>query len=383
MTLPPILSNSPVQVVFGSRAAERLGESAAAHNGRTALLVSDLGIRDAGHVERAVLALRSTGLQVVVFDGAEPNPTTATLAAGLAIARAQRVDLIVGLGGGSAMDCAKGINLLLTNGGEIRDYRGDPTSEVLARRKPLLPMVLIPTTAGTGSEAQSFALISDAATHEKMACGDRRLPAGGGLRPRVAILDPDLTRTMPPNVAAATGIDAVTHAVETAGCRVRTDLSREFSKAAWQHLSKNYIHAVRDAANTPAREAMLIGAHLAGCAIEQSMLGAAHACANPLTAVFDITHGVAVGLMLPHVIRFNAAGGENPYADLDADAERLARHVEALLFDADLPRRLRDCGVDEARLPELAELAAKQWTAGFNPRAVGPAELLSIYHAAL
>jgi alcohol dehydrogenase len=378
-----LLRHSPVEIRFQNGAINGLGSAVRDLNARVVLVVSDPGIRDVGHLARGVQHLRQVGVQPSIFDGAEPNPTTTTLAAGLAIARTEPPDVIVGLGGGSAMDCAKGINLLLTNGGHIRDYRGDPSPAVLAGRKPLLPMILIPTTAGTGSEAQSFALISDADTHEKLACGDRRLPDAGGLRPRVAILDPALTRTMPPTVAAATGMDAVTHAVETAGCRVRTELSRAFSRAAWERLSANFIRAVRNAADDNARSAMLLGAHLAGCAIEQSMLGAAHACANPLTAVFDITHGIAVGLMLPHVIRFNAAAGENPYADLDADPERLARHVEALLFEAELPRRLRDCGIEPGRLPALAGMAARQWTAGFNPRPVGAAELAAIYAAAL
>jgi alcohol dehydrogenase len=216
-----------------------------------------------------------------------------------------------------------------------------------------------------------------------MACGDRRPAAQGGLRPRVALLDPDLTRTQPRSVAAATGIDAITHAVETAGTRVRNDESMACSRAAWRLLSENLAPALENPNDGDARTAMLLGAHLAGAAIERSMLGAAHACANPLTARFGITHGVAVGLMAPPVVRFNAAEGVNPYAALDDDPERLARRLEELLAAAGVPRRLSECGISEAAIPELAEMAAEQWTAGFNPRPVGREELGAIYRLAL
>lgn len=274
------------------------------------------------------------------------------------------------------MDCAKGINLLCCNGGHLADYWG-----VGKAAQPMKPMIAVPTTAGTGSEAQSFALISDAGRHQKMACGDRRPPREGGLRPRVAVLDPELTRSQPFAVAASAGIDAVAHAIESAGSTARNEVSLKFSCDAWRLLEPNFERAVSDPNDDDARAAMLLGAHLAGAAIENAMLGAAHACANPLTSEFGMTHGRAVGLMLPAVIRFNAGEGTNPYADLQADAEHLARRVEEMLNAAGLPRRLRDCGIEERDLPRLAELAAGQWTAGFNPRPVTATELHAIYLA--
>lgn len=377
-----LLTRSPVRVVMGSGALARLGELARKQDARRVLLVTDPGLIGVGHVSRAAESLNAARISVRVFDGTRENPTTQHVAAGLEAARAFRPDLLIALGGGSAMDCTKGINLLYRGGGEIADYRGDPPPDVLAARKPLLPMILIPTTAGTGSEAQSFALISDAVTHIKMACGDRRPPDAGGLRPRLAILDPDLTRTTPSAVAAAVGIDAISHAVETAGCRSRTDASLAFSTEAWRLLRGAFERSMRDPSDDASRTDMLLGAHLGGCAIEASMLGAAHACANPLTARFGITHGVAVGLMLPHVIRFNAAAGENPYAGLDPDAERLAREIEQLRSIIGSPTRLADHGVPRGVLDELALDAAAQWTARFNPRPVGTAELRELYEAA-
>jgi alcohol dehydrogenase len=237
-------------------------------------------------------------------------------------------------------------------------------------------MIAIPTTAGTGSDAQSFALITDPETHQKMACGDTKA------LPRVAILDPQLTATQPPAVAAATGIDAVAHAVESSATTRRNDVSLSFSRAAWDLLNRSFDQAMRNPQDAQARENMLAGAHLSGAAIENSMLGAAHALANGLTAVCGTVHGIAVGLMLPHVVRFNSANG-NPYAALDENAEALARRIESMLDAGAIPRRLSDIGSTREQIPELATIASKQWTATFNPRPVTESDLAAIYAAAL
>jgi alcohol dehydrogenase len=370
---PQAIPGSDVRVVFNAGGLDRLGEVVAAEGAKRVLLVSDPGIREAGYEERAVRSLYRSGLTVKVFDKVEENPTTIHVGKGVIAARAFKPDLIVGLGGGSAMDCGKGINFLLTNGGRMQDYWG-----VNKATQPLLPFIAIPTTAGTGSDAQSAALITDPETHEKMACWDRKA------LPRLAILDPELTLTQPPKVAAATGIDAIAHAVESSASTRRSDVSRKLSRAAWDLLAPAYERAVRDPLDGAARERMLLGAHLAGAAIENSMLGAAHALANGLTAICGTVHGLAVGLMLPHVIRYNAAGPEgNPYADLVPDAEALARRIEALLDAGSLPRRLSDAGASAEQIPRLAEIAARQWTARFNPRQVGEAELAQVLERAL
>lgn len=370
---PVAIPGSAVRVLFGPGVLEHIGDHARAL-GRRVLLVTDKGIREAGHVERAVRRLYAADLPVRIFDEVVENPTTHTITKGVRAAAPFNPDLIIGLGGGSAMDTAKGINFILTNGGSMYDYHGTGKAA-----KPMLPLIAIPTTAGTGSEAQSYALISDPDTHTKMACGDKKA------LPKLAILDPDLVATCPPRVAAATGIDAIAHAVETAASTRRTPVSRELSRQAWSLLEPSFTAALGNA-SPQAREArarMLLGAHFAGAAIENSMLGAAHATANPLTARFDITHGVAVGLMLPHVVRFNAAIGHNPYADLVPDAEELGSRIDRLLAAAALPRRLADLGIPESALPQLATLASKQWTAGFNPRPVTEADLLAIYRLAM
>ena len=370
------------RVVFGSGAIDRLGELSREQGGRRVLLVSDPGVEAAGHTQRGRAALEAAGFEVVLFDGVEENPTTEHVAAGLAVAKAGEIELIVGLGGGSPMDCAKGINFLLTNGGTMQDYWG-----VGKATKSMLPMIAVPTTAGTGSEAQSFALVADPETHVKMACGDKKAAC------RVAILDPELTASQPPAVTSATGVDAITHAIESYVTTRRTPFSRMLSREAWNLLNANFETVLREPNDLEARGAMQLGAHLAGAAIEQSMLGAAHACANPLPAHYGVTHGVAVGLLLPHVIRYNAsvagiwydelASGRTSNNDREAEpAERLASRVTVLIRAAGVDDRLSAHAVDEDRLAELAEEAARQWTGQFNPRPVDAAAMLEMYRCA-
>lgn len=371
------------RVVFGPGTVSRLGELARELGGERALLVTDHGLAQAGHERRGIEVLRAADLDVTVFDDVQPNPTTDDVDRGLAIAREARINLIIGLGGGSSMDCAKGINFLLTNGGRMHDYWG-----VGKATKPMLPMIAVPTTAGTGSEAQSFALIADAQTHMKMACGDKKAAC------KVAVLDPDLTATMPRSVAAATGIDALSHAIETWVTKPRNPISQLFSRRAWQLLSSGFRPSIEHPADGDPRSRMLLGAHLAGAAIENSMLGAAHALANPLSAHYDVTHGVAIGIMLPHVIRYNAEVAGALYAILAADAglcdvddsaaaDRLAGFVRDQVALCGSPTALAECGVEAKRIPSMAEEAARQWTANFNPRPVDAESLADLYRQAM
>jgi alcohol dehydrogenase len=366
------------QVLFGDGAIDRLGELIRPAGARRVLIVSDRGVRDAGHVERARAALAAAGLATVVYDGVESNPTTRHVAEGLEVAQAGNVDGLVGLGGGSPMDCAKGVNFLLTNGGRMEDYRGTGKAA-----KEMLPSFGVPTTAGTGSEAQSYALISQEGTRVKMACGDRKAMF------RAVVLDPALLATVPRGVAGVAGIDAVSHAVESWVSTRRNPVSQMLSREAWRRLAAALPLVMGRDADPGARGSMLLGAYLAGAAIEQSMLGAAHACANPLTARFPaIPHGVAVGLLLPHVVRFNSARVGALYDVLARDADPagppapLEDRIRELRSAAGCPGSLRECAVPRGRLPEMAADAESQWTARFNPRPVSRQDLLALYEAA-
>ena len=369
------------RLVVGPGTIARLGDLARELGGTRVLVTSDRGIMAAGHTASGIESLRAAGITTEVFSTFTENPSSAEVEAGTAVARKFRPDLLVGLGGGSSMDCAKGINFLLSCGGKMQDYRGRGTAT-----GSMLPSIAVPTTAGTGSETQSFAVITDSVSGIKMACGDPRAAF------RVAILDVNLTLTQPAVLAALTGIDALSHAVESQVCTAATPASRTFSREAWRLLAANLPGIVIDGGTVAARSAVQFGASLAGLAIEHSMLGAAHALANPLTAAHHVTHGQAVGVMLPHVVRFNGPVCGRAYAELltdiaisataDEAGATLADWLTGLLAAAQLKTSLRACGIDAADVPALAAAAATQWTAGFNPRAVTAADLADLYEAA-
>ena len=367
--------------MFGPGSLARLGPLARELNFQRTLLVADPGVVKAGHAAEAMRRLEDAGIDVMPYHGFGENPDSAMIDAGVLFATPLAVDSIVGLGGGSSLDCAKGINFVLTNGGSIGDYRGYGKAGT-----PLRPMIGIPTTAGTGSEAQSYAVISDATTHMKMACGD---PSAAM---RISILDPELTFTAPRQVTAMAGFDAIAHAVETAVTVRRTPLSDMFSHRAWQLLAGAFERVLLHPSDADARAAMQLGSHFAGIAIEQSMLGAAHACANPLTARYNIPHGLALAILLPHVVRWNGGAALDRYAALigsprrrardEEAAETLALKLEDLARAGGLAMKLSDRGVEERALPELAAQAAGQWTGTFNPRPFDAAGAMEIYRAA-
>lgn len=366
------------RIIFGSGAIDQLGQLAAELGGRRALVVSDAGVVDAGHFERGAAGLRAAGLEVASFHDFGENPTTAMVDRGVVVAREFRPDLLIGLGGGSSLDCCKGINFVYSCGGSMHDYHG-----VGKATGDLLPMIAVPTTAGTGSEAQSFALISDAETHVKMACGDPRAAC------RIALLDPQLTLTQPPRVTALTGIDAVSHALESYVTTRRNPVSLTYARRAFGWLASGFPAVLRNPDDLEARSQMQLGACFAGLAIETSMLGAAHATANPLTARHDVAHGQAVGLMLPAVIRMNGRVHPAWYAELLSETEpvadpaqapeRLAELVESWLRQAGLATSLSELQINGETIDQLCEDALKQWTGTFNPVPLDRQRAQSLY----
>jgi alcohol dehydrogenase len=384
-TMLPFDFQLRTRIVFGSGTIARLGELAGELGARRALVVSDPGVVAAGHTQHGLDALQRAGIDAHLFSDVHQNPTTTDVDNGVRLARRYDPEIIIGLGGGSSMDCAKGINFVHSNGGRMQDYWG-----VGKALRPMLPMVAVPTTAGTGSETQSFALISDAETRVKMACGDKKASF------RIALLDPELTLTQPPQITALTGIDALAHALETYVTTRRNWISLLYSREAWRLLSACLPQVLDDPTNLDARAGMQLGACLSGLAIENSMLGATHALANPLTASHDIVHGQAIGTMLPHVIRFNGqqcagwyaelwalcpAGGSGSVAPEEA-VERLAQFVAALVLEAGLAPTLAQLGIPRSSLPTLATAATEQWTGNFNPRPLSQRDLQGLYEAA-
>ena len=257
-TIMTLIDFAPqTRIIHGPGSIDQLGCLAAEFRVERALVVSDPGIVSAGHTGRGCDTLSAAGIETLVFSNLHENPTTADVEDGLAVARQFQPQLLVGLGGGSSMDCAKGINFVYSCGGQMKDYwgTGKATGE-------MLPMIALPTTAGTGSETQSFALISDADSHVKMACGDKRASC------RIALLDPELTLTQPAQVTALTGIDAMAHALETSVTTRRNTISLIFSREAWRLLASNFSRVLEDGSCLEARAAMQLGACLAGIAID-------------------------------------------------------------------------------------------------------------------
>jgi alcohol dehydrogenase len=375
--IEPFASKPAPKLVFGAGCLRELPACVREVGGSAVFLVSDTGLKRAGHLDKTISLLESAGMHVDVYDHSHENPSEADSAACATAARRLKFDCIVALGGGSSMDTAKACNFLLTNGGAMRDYHGYGKAP-----KPMLPFIAIPTTAGTGSECQSYALVSRDDTHEKMACGDPKA------RARIAILDPELTETQPKSVAILTGLDALAHALESAVCTRRNAISSIYSEGAFRHLTSAIGNVVAGRASHEDRGHMQLGAALAGIAIENSMLGAAHASANPLTARHNVTHGHAVALMLPHVMRFNSTddGARAIYANYSeilkescVSSQPLIDWVVQLVAQSGFPT-VNGAAQD---VPTLAHDATKQWTGQFNPRPLQVDDFAALYRSAL
>ena len=371
-------------LVFGAGCSQRVGEHAKTL-GSHALVVTDPGIMAAGHPQKVLDSLNQAGLKTFLFDGSVENPSDFSVQECAAKASAISVDLIIGVGGGSSLDTAKGANFILTNGGCMKDYWG-----VGKATKSLLPMIAIPTTAGTGSECQSYALISDDQTKRKMACGSP------GALPRITLLDPELTLSQPISVCTATAMDALAHTLESAVCTKRNPSSDYHVMQGFSLLVRNMEQVWQCPDDLDARGAVLLGAAHAGAAIERSMLGAAHALANPLTAKKGVIHGQAVSLTLPAVMAYNRQDSTSLhiYAEMAKVAgiaesgssdnvafDQLLSTVIRLRKIAGLPELLDAISCQDLDLEELAQDASEQWTASFNPRKVDTPELLRIYQS--
>ena len=369
-------------IIFGNGTSNRVGKIAKKF-GQHALLVTDSGLSSVGHPQKIQKILEAANLKVTLFDESIENPTESSVQACVQVAEKSEVDLIIGLGGGSSMDTAKGCNFILSNGGKMSDFWG-----VDKATRPMYPLIAIPTTAGTGSECQSFALISNDISHKKMACGDKKA------LPRVTLLDPELTLSQPNSVTACTGVDALSHALESMVTSKRNKKSHHHARLAFQLIQEFLPLVLKDPTDLNSRGQVLLGASHAGAAIERSMLGAAHSMANPLTANRGIVHGVAVGIVLPEVMKFNKIdlGTNSIYAELARDSGiasmdchdeeasgLLIKKIYSILKLAKIPSFLNELGFAPSDIPSLALDASEQWIANFNPRPVSRDDFENIY----
>ena len=385
--------SAPTRVIAGRELLDSVGFEFAKEGARRVLLVTDAGIRATGLVERVVAGVSDGGLEVAaIFDAVPQDSDSAVVAAIAELARETGADSFLALGGGSVIDSAKVANVLFTHGGEARDwegYYGLPRADDGAGRAfELAPLAAIPTTAGTGSEVSFAAVIKDREAHIKYQIGDF------ALIPRLAILDPASTATLPQAIAAATGMDAMTHAIEGYVSRDWNAHTDAYALHALRLIRANLERAVHDGEET-ARGNMLIAASLAIAPTTSGALGIAHSLSHPCGAIYNVAHGVANAINLPVAIEYNAAGGEDIAARYRDIAEllgvepsgepghALAEHVRGLVSSLGLPTRLSQVGVPEAGIPQLVEGAMGDACTLVNPRVPSAEDFAELYRRAL
>jgi alcohol dehydrogenase class IV len=378
-------------VIAGRELLDSVGFEFAKEGARRVLLVTDGGIRATGLVERVLAGVTDGGLEVAaIFDAVPQDSDGAAVASIAELARETGADSFLALGGGSVIDSAKVANVLFTHGGEARDWEGyyGRADDGAGRALELAPLAAIPTTAGTGSEVSFAAVIKDREAHLKYQIGDF------ALIPRLAILDPASTATLPQAIAAATGMDALTHAIEGYVSRDWNAHTDAYALHALRLIHANLERAVHDG-DEPARGNMLIAASLAIVPTTSGALGIGHSLSHPCGAIYNVPHGVANAINLPVTIEYNAAGGEDIAARYRDVAEllgveprgevghALAEHVRGLVSSLGLPTRLSQVGVPEAGIPQLVEGAMGDACTLVNPRVPSAEDLAELYRRAL
>ncbi|WP_151448306.1 iron-containing alcohol dehydrogenase [Lacisediminimonas profundi] len=376
---------SPRSSLVGPGTSARLGELAKRLGCRSVLVVTDRGVLNAGLLAAGMASLAAEDIAVSVFSGVEADPAEAIVLSAAEAALACKADGVIGIGGGSSLDVAKLVALLAAGNEKLADIYGIGNA-----KGPRLPLILVPTTAGTGSEVTAISIIT---TGE----GEKKGVVTPVIVPDWAVLDAELTLGLPPHVTAATGIDAMVHAIEAyTSKRLKNPVSDCLAREALSLLSRNIHEACRNGANAEARQAMLLGAMLAGMSFANSPVAAVHALAYPVGARFHVPHGLSNSLVLPEVLRFNHSSSYELYAELatiiipDATgsaqerSQQLVEYLSGLPAELGLPTRLSEVGIKESDLVMLATDAMKQTRLLVNnPREVSYDDALAIYAASL
>ena len=376
----------PTVTLMGIGAHKELGEQIKSLGGKKPFICTDKGITKAGLTAQiAELIRKDAGVEPIIFDETIPNPTDKNVHDGLKIFKDKKCDMIISLGGGSSHDAGKGIGIVATNGGNIRNYEG-----VNKSTKPMPPFIAINTTAGTASEMTRFCIITDTDRKVKMAIVDWRVT------PNLAINDPLLMAGMPPLLTAATGMDALTHAIEAYVSTIATPVTDACALQAIDLISKYLRAAVANGQDMEARDKMAYAEYLAGMAFNNASLGHVHAMAHQLGGFYDLPHGVCNAILLPHVERFNMIAKMSRFADIArtlgepvdglsqrAAAERALEAIKELSRDVGIPSGLKELGVKEKDLRVMAENAQKDACGLTNPRCPKLEEVIEIYRTAL
>jgi alcohol dehydrogenase len=375
----------PTVSLMGVGCAQETGPQAKALGATKLLIVTDAGLSKMGVADNIKTLLEQAGLSAVVFDGAEPNPTDTNVHDGVKVYQDNGCDGIVSLGGGSSHDCAKGIGMVIGNGGHIRDFEG-----VNKSTRPMPPFLAINTTAGTASEMTRFCIITNTDTHVKMAIVDWRCT------PNIAINDPKLMVGMPPALTAATGMDALTHSVEAYVSTIATPITDACAIKAIELIAEHLRPAVANGDNMEARDGMAYAEYLAGMAFNNASLGYVHSMAHQLGGFYNLPHGVCNAILLPAVCEFNmianpkrfakiaAAMGENisGLSDVDAAAAAIAA-IRRLSADVGIPSGLKALNVKEQDLKTMAQNAQKDACMLTNPRKATLEQVIGIYKLAM
>lgn len=375
----------PAVNMMGPGCVDTAMDTLADYGFKHALIVTDVVLNKMGVAHKLAETLRAKGVAATIFDGAQPNPTVGNVEAGLTLLKAQGCDCVVSLGGGSPHDCAKGIALCATNGGSIIAYEGVDKSA-----KPQLPLVAVNTTAGTASEMTRFCIITDESRHVKMAIVDRHVT------PLLSVNDPTMMLEKPPALTAATGMDALTHAVEAYVSTAATPITDACALKAVSLVSRNLRQAVKEGHDLNAREQMAYAQFLAGMAFNNASLGYVHAMAHQLGGFYNLPHGVCNAVLLPHVQTYNASVAAARLTDVAAamgvdvagltpqqGAEQCIAAIRALAADIGIPAGLKVLNVKAEDIPVLTANALKDACGLTNPRQATQAEIEAIFHAAL
>ncbi|EIW6614575.1 L-threonine dehydrogenase [Clostridium perfringens] len=375
----------PAISLMGADCLKDAGEQVAELGFKKALIVTDKVLGQIGIVKKVTDVLDNKSIEYAIYDETKPNPTVKNVNDGLALLKEKECDFVISLGGGSAHDCAKGIALLATNGGEIKDYEGVDKS-----KKPQLPMVGINTTAGTGSEMTLFAIITDEERHIKMALVDKHLT------PIIAVNDPMLMLAMPKSLTAATGMDALTHAIEAYVSTSATPITDACAEKAIELISNYLVNAVENGQDVEARDMMAYAEYLAGMAFNNASLGYVHAMAHQLGGFYNLPHGVCNAILLPHVQEYNKATSASRLAKIakimggniegltdEQGADLCIDMIKSLSQTVGIPEGLGVLGVKESDFETLATNALNDACSLTNPRKGNLEEVMAIFKKAM
>ncbi len=373
------------EIVFGIDSMAEAAHAALRLGGQRPLLVTDPGLIEAGWVDELVDHLRDQGVQAQVWSALTPNPKDHEITAGHEFYRSRGCDVLIALGGGSVIDAAKGIAILAANGGDILDYAGVDKATM-----PIPPLVVLPSTSGTGADVSQFCIVTDTTRNTKITI------LGRALVPDITVIDPRLLTTMPEWLNAATGLDALTHGIEAFVSLGHNQLTDHHALRAVVMVTENLVTTIEQPREMSARVLMAQAALEAGLAFTNAILGAAHAMSHQVGGLLDLPHGVINGVLLPHVVRFNAEADPAPFAVIAANlgiadarapelesALALADHLQQLAQKVGVPRGLADLGVHDTDVPVLARNAMADACITTNPRAADEAQLQALFRAAL